>query len=182
MPLVLRLLIGGGLGLALGGLIGYLGKGAGGTCPLTCHPYRGMLVGALFGLAIAYTMRPGGAEIDDSLSAVDRIDSREAFSRRVTSASGSVVVDFYLPRCGPCRRLAPTIARLADEYRGQVDFVRVDGEKTPDVAEQFGVRTVPTVVVFHHGEVVQTLVGAKKPDAYRTILNRMLKKNKETTE
>lgn len=82
-----------------------------------------------------------------------------------------MVLDFWATWCGPCRKIAPIIEALANDYDGQAVIGKVDIENSEDLAARFGVRNVPTVLYIRNGEVVDKQVGA----APRTILEEKLK-------
>ena len=71
-----------------------------------------------------------------------------------------VVVDCWAPWCGPCRILAPTIEALANDYRGRVQFYKLNTDENPRVAAQFSIRSIPTLFIFAEGRLVDTIVGA----------------------
>ncbi len=73
--------------------------------------------------------------------------------------SGVSLVDFWASWCAPCRALAPTIDKLAESYEGQVKITKVDVDQNPGLAARFGVRGIPTVLVFKDGETVDSFVG-----------------------
>ena len=76
-------------------------------------------------------------------------------------ASGKpVVVDFWATWCGPCRMVAPVIGKLAEEYDGRIVVGKCDVEECEDIAVEYGIRNVPTILFFKNGEVVDKLVGA----------------------
>lgn len=70
------------------------------------------------------------------------------------------VIDFWATWCGPCRMLAPIIAELAKEYDGKVVVGKCDVEENEDLAQEFGIRNIPTVLFFKGGEIVDKVVGA----------------------
>ena len=70
-----------------------------------------------------------------------------------------VLVDFWATWCGPCRMLAPTIAKIAEEKSGAVKVGKVDVDEEPMLAAKFGISSIPTLMVFKNGEVVKTSVG-----------------------
>ena len=87
------------------------------------------------------------------------------FEDEVLNADQPVLVDFWATWCGPCRQVAPIIEDLADEFEGRAKVGKVDVDDNPQTAQQFGVRSIPTLLFFKDGEVQETLVGAsgKKP-------------------
>ena len=72
----------------------------------------------------------------------------------------TMVVDFWAPWCGPCRMVSPLIERLADEYAGKVAFGKVNVDEEMVVAQNFGVQSIPTLMVFKDGQAVDAIVGA----------------------
>lgn len=71
-----------------------------------------------------------------------------------------LVVDFWATWCGPCRMIAPIIEELAKEYDGKINVGKCDVEECDDIAAQFGIRNIPTILFFKGGEVVDKMVGA----------------------
>ena len=72
-----------------------------------------------------------------------------------------LVVDFWATWCGPCRMIAPIIAELAEEYDGRIVVGKCDVEESEDIAAEYGIRNIPTILFFKGGEVVDKLVGAQ---------------------
>ena len=77
------------------------------------------------------------------------------------SGAQPLVVDFWATWCGPCRMIAPIIAELAQEYDGQITVGKCDVEENEDLAMEFGIRNIPTILFFKGGEVVDKVVGAE---------------------
>lgn len=71
-----------------------------------------------------------------------------------------LVVDFWATWCGPCRMIAPVIAELAEKYDGQIVVGKCDVEENDELAAEFGIRNIPTILFFKNGEVVDKMVGA----------------------
>lgn len=78
----------------------------------------------------------------------------------IVKANPLVVVDFWAPWCGPCRMVGPVIEQLAKEYAGKVTFAKMNVDENRMVPNSFQVMSIPTIVVFHHGQAVQRIVGA----------------------
>ena len=89
----------------------------------------------------------------------------ESFAEVVLDNAGPVLVDFWAPWCGPCKQLAPVLDEIASECRGKVTIVKLDIVENPDVAKRFQVMSLPTMVVFRNGEVVQRIFGARDKTA-----------------
>jgi thioredoxin 1 len=97
----------------------------------------------------------------------------ERFSALVDRAPGLVLVDFTADWCPPCRRLAPEIDALASDYAGSLTVVKVDADEQPDVTARFGVRSLPTLMFFRDGQVVDRMVGAPPPAQLRAKVNEL---------
>lgn len=82
------------------------------------------------------------------------------FEDEVLNASGPVLVDFTAVWCGPCRMIAPIIEELAGEYEGRAKIGKLDVDHNPHLAMQYGIRSIPTLLYFKDGMVVDQLIGA----------------------
>jgi thioredoxin 1 len=81
------------------------------------------------------------------------------FQNEVLSASQPVLVDFWATWCGPCRMVAPIVEEIASEQSGKLKVAKLDVDSNPQVAQQFGVMSIPTLIVFKDGQAVERLVG-----------------------
>ena len=84
-----------------------------------------------------------------------------SFQQDVLEAEGTILVDFWAPWCGPCRAVSPILEALADGSGGKITLVKVDIDENPEVAESYGVRSIPMMKVFRNGKVLKEIVGAK---------------------
>jgi thioredoxin 1 len=82
------------------------------------------------------------------------------FQSEVLNASETVLVDFWAEWCGPCKMIGPSLEELSDEFAGKVKIVKVDIDENPQIAAQYGVRSIPTLAIFKGGEVVDIKAGA----------------------
>ena len=83
------------------------------------------------------------------------------FEREVLESSTPVLVDFWAEWCAPCKMVAPVIDDLAEEYEGKIKFTKVDVDLNPETAMKYGIRSIPTLLVFKGGSPVDQVVGAK---------------------
>ncbi|MES2965942.1 MAG: thioredoxin [Bdellovibrionota bacterium] len=96
--------------------------------------------------------------------------SDTAFEADVIKDSVPVLVDFWAEWCGPCKALAPKLEEIAGELAGKAKIVKVDVDANPDSAAKYGVRGIPTLVLFKDGKEVGRLVGNQPKDAIVTML------------
>lgn len=96
------------------------------------------------------------------------------FNEEVLKSDKPVLVDFWAPWCPPCRALGPVIEELAGEYIGKVKVGKLDVDQSQQVASQFNIMSLPTVVLFKGGEPVKSLVGMQPKEKYTTELEQLL--------
>jgi thioredoxin 1 len=82
------------------------------------------------------------------------------FDQEVLESNIPVLVDFWAPWCGPCRMVAPVVDEIAEQYVGQVKVVKVNTDENPNVASRYGIRSIPTLMIFKEGQRVDMVVGA----------------------
>lgn len=90
---------------------------------------------------------------------VQHINDSE-FDEKVLKSSTPVLVDFWAEWCGPCRQIAPALDELAASYGGKVTIAKVNIDKNPETPQKYGVRGIPTLILFKNGQAVSTKVGA----------------------
>ena len=96
------------------------------------------------------------------------------FDEVVLKSKQPVLVDFWAAWCGPCRMVGPVIEEIATEYQGKAVVGKVDVDANQEFAAKYGVRNIPTVLVFHNGEVVGRQVGVAPKQTYADSLNALL--------
>jgi thioredoxin 1 len=94
------------------------------------------------------------------MGAVQEINDT-TFKSEVIESSQPVLVDFWAPWCGPCRQIAPVVEQLAGENAGSVKVVKLNVDDAPQAAQSYGVSSIPTLMVFKGGEVVDRFVGVQ---------------------
>ncbi len=102
----------------------------------------------------------GVAEFDDN-----------NFDAEVLQASGPVLVDFWAPWCGPCRQIAPVIEQLAGENVGAIKIGKLNVDNAPNSAQSYGVSSIPTLMLFKDGEVVERFVGVQPKSRLQEAIN-----------
>jgi thioredoxin 1 len=99
----------------------------------------------------------------------------ESFEQEVLQSGVPVLVDFWAPWCGPCRMVAPVVEEVANQFEGQVKVVKLDTDQNPNVASQYGIRSIPTLMIFKGGQKVDMVVGAVPKSTIASTLEKYLK-------
>ena len=98
--------------------------------------------------------------------------SEDTFDEQIRGIQEPVLVDFWAAWCGPCKALAPTLEQLAQEMAGTVRVAKVNVDENGDLAFRFGIRSIPTLVVFKEGKVVDQIVGNQPKEQIRRLLEK----------
>jgi thioredoxin 1 len=86
--------------------------------------------------------------------------SDDTFQTQVLASDQLVLVDFWAPWCGPCRMVAPIVEKVAAQFEGRVRVVKLNVDEHPAIASQYGIRSIPALVIFKAGQQIETIVGA----------------------
>ena len=98
------------------------------------------------------------------------------FDTEVIKHEGAVLVDFWAPWCGPCRAVGPVVEEIASDYDGKVKVVKVNTDDNPAAATRYGIRSIPTVMLFKGGQVVETMIGARPKAQFAAVIDDALGK------
>lgn len=166
LRLILYLLIGAGLGAGLG----YFGKCASGTCPLTSTWWRGALYGAVFAFFVYFAVgRTSTAAMNESTPNVKLLRESD-FDKDVIQSPRPVVADFYATWCEPCQILSPRLDALAASFTNRINFFKVNGDQSPALMQRFDIEGIPTLLFFKDGKVVDSIVGLPGVDELKARL------------
>jgi thioredoxin 1 len=96
------------------------------------------------------------------------------FDAEIVNSDLPVMVDFWAEWCGPCRMVAPVVEELAKEYEGKIKVAKMDVDKNRQTPAKFGIRNIPTLILFKGGEVANTIVGAQPKSSIEAELKKLL--------
>ena len=98
----------------------------------------------------------------------------DSFDDEIINSDLPVMVDFWAEWCGPCKMVGPVVEELAKEYEGKIKIAKMDVDKNRQTPVRFGIRNIPTLIMFKGGEVVQTIVGAQTKNQLDEELKKLL--------
>lgn len=105
---------------------------------------------------------------------MEKIFTTENFEAEVLGSDKPVLVDFFATWCGPCKMMAPVIEKLADEYEGKAVIGKMDVEENMEIAGQYGIMNVPTLVIFKDGKIANKMIGLQSQSGLKQALDAVL--------
>ncbi len=112
---------------------------------------------------------------DNNLDSVLHLTGENFQQTLEDAGSQPVLVDFYADWCGPCRMAAPVIQKIAEEYQGKAVIAKVDVDAEGELARQYGVMSIPTVITFQNRQPVETKIGFAGESGYTSMIDKLLK-------
>ncbi len=97
-----------------------------------------------------------------------------SFKSEVTDSQMPVLVDFWAPWCGPCKMVAPVLEELAKEYEGKVKVVKLNIDENQGTATEYGVRSIPTLILFKDGKECERMIGVQSKDNLKQMIDKVL--------
>lgn len=97
--------------------------------------------------------------------------NKDNFSQEIINSSTPALIDFYATWCGPCKAIAPMIESLKSEFTGQVNVVKIDVDENPELAQLYNIKSLPTLMFFKNGNVVDTIKGSVPKQKLLDVIN-----------
>jgi thioredoxin 1 len=99
---------------------------------------------------------------------------KDNFDQEVLNSDVPVLVDFWAQWCGPCRAVGPIIDELAEEYDGKISVGKVNVDEAGELASQFRVMSIPTIILFKDGEIAEKIIGVRTKEDFKAIIDKNL--------
>jgi len=106
--------------------------------------------------------------------AVTKISDAKSWEIDVMNSDLPVFVDFWAEWCGPCRMVSPVVEELANDYDGKIKFVKVNVDEANELASKYNIFSIPTLALFHKGQLVGQQVGAASKESYKNMIDKAL--------
>jgi len=97
-----------------------------------------------------------------------------SFKSEVSESQIPVLVDFWAPWCGPCKMVAPVLEEISKEYEGKVKVVKLNVDESPNTATEFGIRSIPTLIMFKDGKVFEQTIGVQSKENIKQMIDKSL--------
>ncbi len=102
---------------------------------------------------------------------MNEITSTQQFEQEVLNSTNPVFVDFWAEWCGPCKAVSPTVEELSSEYQDKVDFVKVNVDQNNELAQKYGIFSIPTLAIFKDGKVLAQSAGAASKESIKSYID-----------
>ena len=109
------------------------------------------------------------------MSPVSHIDDAN-FESEVVENNGLVLVDFWAPWCQPCHMIAPILEQISDDLQGKIDVKKINVDENPAMATKYGIRSIPNLILFKEGKVIEQLIGVRPKEEIKKIVEKYIEK------
>ena len=99
------------------------------------------------------------------------ITSTQQFEQEVLNSTNPVFVDFWAEWCGPCRAVSPAVEELSGEYKGKIDFVKINVDQNNELSQKYSIFSIPTLAIFENGKIIAQSAGAASKDKIRSYID-----------